>query len=113
MSLIHRPFRRVGVVNRGEAAVRFLHAARAWSRRRHEPLEIIALYTHPDRDAVFVRESDDAVLLGDAMVPGPDGALRSAYLDASRVLPLLVEAGCDSITSDRPDLLKQVLSQSL
>ncbi len=109
MSLIHRPFRRVGVVNRGEAAVRFLHAARAWSRRRHEPLEVVALYTHPDRDAVFVRESDDAVLLGDAMVPGPDGALRSAYLDASRVLPLLVEAGCDAVwpgwgfAAERPD----------
>lgn len=29
------------------------------------------------------------------------------------VMRQLVEAGCDSITSDRPDLLKQVLSQSL
>jgi acetyl/propionyl-CoA carboxylase alpha subunit len=109
MSLIHRPFRRVGVVNRGEAAVRFLRAARAWSRRRQEPLEVVALYTHPDREALFVREADSAVLLGDAMVPGPDGALRSAYLDAPRVLRLLVEAGCDAVwpgwgfVSERPD----------
>jgi acetyl/propionyl-CoA carboxylase alpha subunit/acetyl-CoA carboxylase carboxyltransferase component len=97
MSLIHRSFRRVGVVNRGEAAVRFLHAARAWSRRRGEPLEVVALYTHPDRDSLFVREADDAVLLGDALVPGPDGGLRSAYLDASRVLPLLIGRGCDAV----------------
>ena len=109
MSLIHRAFRRVGVVNRGEAAVRFIHAARAWSRRRHEPLEVVALYTHPDRDAVFVREADDAVLLGDALVAGPDGALRSAYLDAARVLPLLVGLGCDAVwpgwgfAAERPD----------
>lgn len=109
MSLIHRAFRRVGVVNRGEAAVRFLRAARAWSRRRREPLDVVALYTLPDRDALFVREADEAVLLGDAMTPGPDGALRSAYLDAPRVLRLLVEAGCDAVwpgwgfASERPD----------
>jgi acetyl/propionyl-CoA carboxylase alpha subunit len=71
MSLIHRPFRRVGVVNRGEAAVRFLRAARAWSKRHREPMEVVALYTHPDRDAIFVREADEAMLLGDALVPGP------------------------------------------
>ena len=47
MSLIHRPFRRVAIVNRGEAAVRFLRAARAWSKRRREPLEVVALYTLP------------------------------------------------------------------
>ncbi len=109
MSLIHRPFRRVGIVNRGEAAVRFLRAARAWSKRRREPLDVVALYTHPDRDAVFVREADDAVLLGDALVPGPNGGLRSAYLDVPRVLRLLVEAGCDAVwpgwgfVSERPD----------
>jgi acetyl/propionyl-CoA carboxylase alpha subunit/acetyl-CoA carboxylase carboxyltransferase component len=109
MSLLHRPFRRVGVVNRGEAAVRFLRAARAWSRGHREPLEVVALYTHPDRDAMFVREADDAILLGDALVPGLNGALRSAYLDVDRVVSLLVAAGCDAVwpgwgfLSERPD----------
>ncbi|MDO9021097.1 MAG: biotin carboxylase N-terminal domain-containing protein [Deltaproteobacteria bacterium] len=109
MSLLHRPFRRVGVVNRGEAAVRFLRAARAWSRCHREPMEVVALYTHPDRDAMFVREADDAVLLGDALVPGSTGALRSAYLDVPRVISLLVEARCDAVwpgwgfVSERPD----------
>jgi acetyl/propionyl-CoA carboxylase alpha subunit/acetyl-CoA carboxylase carboxyltransferase component len=109
MPLLHRPFRRVGVVNRGEAAVRFLRAARAWSRRHREPMEVVALYTHPDRDAMFVREADQAILLGDALVPGANGAMRSAYLDVSRVVSLLVEAGCDAVwpgwgfVSERPD----------
>jgi acetyl/propionyl-CoA carboxylase alpha subunit/acetyl-CoA carboxylase carboxyltransferase component len=108
MPLIHRPFRRVGIVNRGEAAVRFLRAARAWARRRREPLEVVALYTTPDRDAVFVREADEAVALGDALVAGPEG-LRSAYLDIPRVLRLLTAAGCDAVwpgwgfVSERPD----------
>jgi acetyl/propionyl-CoA carboxylase alpha subunit/acetyl-CoA carboxylase carboxyltransferase component len=109
MSLIHRPFRRVAVVNRGEAAVRFLRAARAWSKRRREPLEVVALYTLPDRDAVFVREADDAALLGEAMVPTPGGAPRSAYLDIPRVLRLVVGHNCDAVwpgwgfASERPD----------
>jgi acetyl/propionyl-CoA carboxylase alpha subunit/acetyl-CoA carboxylase carboxyltransferase component len=108
MPLIHRPFRRVGIVNRGEAAVRFLRAARAWARKRREPLEVVALYTTPDRDAVFVREADDAVFLGDALVSGPEG-LRSAYLDIARVVRLLSAAGCDAVwpgwgfVSERPD----------
>ena len=59
--LLHRPFRRVGVVNRGEAAVRFLRAARAWARCHREALEVVALYTHPDRDAMFVREAWGAI----------------------------------------------------
>src|SRR5580704_4766796 len=97
MSLLHRPFRRVGIVNRGEPAVRFLRTARAWAKRRREPIEVVALYTHPDRDALFVREADEAVALGEALVPGSGGGLRSAYLDIPRVLRLLVNAGCDAV----------------
>lgn len=109
MSLIHRPFRRVAIVNRGEAAVRFLRAARAWSKRRREPLEVVALFTTPDRDALFVREADAAIDLGEPLVAGANGAMRSAYLDVARVVSLLVAAGCDAVwpgwgfVSERPD----------
>ena len=108
MPLIHRPFHRVGIVNRGEAAVRFMRAARAWARRRREPLEVVALFTDAERDALFVREADDAVGLGPAMVAGPSGQ-QSAYLDIPRVLRLLTGAGCDAVwpgwgfLSERPE----------
>ena len=108
MPLIHRPFRRIGIVNRGEAAVRLIRAAHAWARRHREPLEVVALYTTPDRDAVFVRDADAAVPLGEPMVAAPDGQ-RSAYLDIPRVLRLLTAAGCDAVwpgwgfLSERPE----------
>ena len=68
-----RSFSRVAIVNRGEAALRFLHAALELNREG-ERLHTIALYTEPDRHALFVREADEAWDLGPAMVAGGDGA---------------------------------------
>jgi acetyl/propionyl-CoA carboxylase alpha subunit len=96
MPLLHRPFTRVGIVNRGEAAARFLRAARAWSKRHRQPLEVVALYTDPDRRARFVREADRAVSLGPALQPSASGALQSAYLDIPRVIDALRGADCDA-----------------
>ncbi len=53
-----RSFSRVGVVNRGEAALRFIHDARELNREG-ERLHAIALHTAPDRHALFVREADE------------------------------------------------------
>ena len=82
-----RSFSRVAVVNRGEAALRFINAALELNREG-ERLHTIALYTEPDRHALFVREADEAYDLGPASVEGPDGRRQVAYLD----LPLLGRA---------------------
>jgi acetyl/propionyl-CoA carboxylase alpha subunit/acetyl-CoA carboxylase carboxyltransferase component len=95
--MIVRPFRRVAVVNRGEAAVRFMRAAHTWQRARREPLDAVALYTHEDVDAPFVRMANAAICIGDALVPGEDGKLRSAYLDMERILDLVAAAGADAV----------------
>ncbi len=47
-------FQRVAIVNRGEAAMRFIHAAREFSQEQGVPLRTIALFTEPDRYAMFV-----------------------------------------------------------
>jgi hypothetical protein len=67
-----RSFSRVAIVNRGEAALRFIHAALELNREG-ERLRTIALYTEPDRHALFVREADEAWDLGPAVVEGADG----------------------------------------
>ncbi|MCA3141358.1 MAG: carboxyl transferase domain-containing protein [Betaproteobacteria bacterium] len=95
--MIVRPFHTVAVVNRGEAAVRFMRSARTWQRERREPLDVVALYTHADADAPFVRLATRAVCLGEALVPGTEGKPRSAYLDHARVLDLAVQAGADAV----------------
>jgi len=64
-------FQRVAVVNRGEAAMRFIHAARDFNQEYGTPLRTIALFTEPDRHSMFVREADEAVCLGPALVLDP------------------------------------------
>jgi len=90
-------FTRVGVVNRGEPAVRFLRALRDYNRERGTTLTSVALYTEPDRTAPFLRLADDAVALGPALNPGPNGGMVSAYTDHERVIAALISAGCDAV----------------
>ncbi|MGW4065130.1 ATP-binding protein [Amycolatopsis sp. NPDC004747] len=89
-------FHRVAIVNRGEAALRFLNAAAELAREGH-PLTTIALYTEPDRQTWFVREADEAVCLGPATTTDSGtGRRRQAYLDLERLEKALVEARAEA-----------------
>ena len=71
---MHPEFERVAIVNRGEAAMRFINAVREFNQERGTRIRTVALYTDPDRRAMFVREADEAVSLGPAtVVDGADG----------------------------------------
>ena len=59
-------FNRIAIVNRGESAMRLIHAARDLSAETGQPIETIALYTDVDRTATFVREADVTYDLGPA-----------------------------------------------
>src|SRR5579871_4030701 len=81
-----RPFRRLAIVNRGEAAMRAIRAVRELNWERDEPIRIIALHTEPDRHALFVRQSDERYCLGPATRPdGPAGYLDYAALERALV----------------------------
>ena len=70
-SAMSRPdfaFQRVAIVNRGEPAMRLINAVREWNAEGRPALRVIAVYTAADRHATFVREADEAVLIG----PGPE-----------------------------------------
>ncbi len=69
-------FSRIVILNRGEAAIRFMRAASTWSKTYDQPLETVALYTAPESAALFVRQAAHAVSLGDAMVKHPSGGMR-------------------------------------
>ena len=93
-------FQRIAIVNRGEPAMRLIHAVRELNREaRHDgaQLRTIALFTTPDRGAMFVREADEAVDLGAAtFVDERDGERKSSYLDYARLEQALVAARADA-----------------
>ncbi len=81
-------FARIAVVNRGEAAMRLIHAVRDLNAQNRigEPTRVIALYTEAERDAMFVRESDEAYCLGPASArPYLDHDVLETALLATRV----------------------------
>src|ERR1019366_4590069 len=86
----------IAIVNRGEAAMRLIHAVQELNREQESPIAAIALFTEPDRYSMYVRHADDAVSLGPAMFVDGDGQTKSAYLDYERLERALVEARADA-----------------
>ena len=91
-------FQRVAIINRGEAAMRFIHAAREFNQVYGTSLRTIALFTEPDRHAMFVHQADEAVCIGPALVPDPNTQqLRSSYVDYERLERALVAARAEAV----------------
>ncbi len=95
---MEQEFQRVAIVNRGEAAMRFIHAARDFNQEHSTSLRTIALFTEPDRRNMFVREADEAVFLGPAQVLDPNTQqLKSSYVDYGRLERALAAARADAV----------------
>ncbi|WP_267489536.1 ATP-binding protein [Enemella evansiae] len=92
------PITRLAIVNRGEAAMRLIHAVRDLNARRclsgeqsegNEPVRTIALHTDVDAGSAFVREADEAYALGPASA--------RPYLDLAVLERALVETEADAV----------------
>ncbi|MER5704985.1 carboxyl transferase domain-containing protein [Micromonospora sp. NPDC002296] len=81
-------FSRVAIVNRGEAAMRLIHAVRDIAAETGTRIETVALHTDVDRAATFVREADLSYDLGPASA--------RPYLDLKVLERALVETGADA-----------------
>ncbi len=81
-------FSRIAVVNRGESAMRLIHAVRELNATGGEQIETVALYTDAERTAMFVREADHAYPLGPASA--------RPYLDLAVLERALRESGADA-----------------
>ncbi len=86
-------FSRLAIVNRGEPAMRLIHAVRELNEQREQPIRLIALYTEGERDAMFVRHADEAASLGPAI--RGDGE-RSGYLDHAALERALIQTRADA-----------------
>ena len=81
-------FSRVAIINRGEAAMRLIHAVGELNAGGGPPIETVALYTDTDAMATFVREADSARCLGPASA--------RPYLDLAVLERALVQSGADA-----------------
>jgi acetyl/propionyl-CoA carboxylase alpha subunit/acetyl-CoA carboxylase carboxyltransferase component len=80
VSGVERDFQRIAIVNRGEAAMRLIHAVRELNGEHGTAMRTIALVTEPDRRAMFAREADEVYDLGAAACDGPRGR-HATYVD--------------------------------
>ncbi len=97
---------RVAIVNRGEAAMRLVHAARDLDGE----VVTVALHTRAERRAAFVRAADEAVCFDDlAVVP----AAGNPYLDLDVLGAALVAARADAawvgwgFVAERPEFAER------
>ena len=91
-------FQRIAIVNRGEAAMRFIHAAREFNQEYGTSFRTIALFTEPERRAMFVREADDAISLGPPQaLDSRTGKLTSSYVHYDRLQHALQTAHAEAV----------------
>ncbi len=82
-------FHRVAVVNRGEAAMRFINAAREFRTGSDRALHTIALYTAAEPKAMFVRESDESFEIA--------SSATNPYLDYGELERALRATGAEAV----------------
>jgi acetyl/propionyl-CoA carboxylase alpha subunit/acetyl-CoA carboxylase carboxyltransferase component len=80
--------KRIAIVNRGEAAMRLIHAVRELNAQGEAQIETVALYTDGERSAMFVREADSSYALGPAE--------NRPYLDLAVLEGALTQTGSDA-----------------
>jgi acetyl/propionyl-CoA carboxylase alpha subunit/acetyl-CoA carboxylase carboxyltransferase component len=85
---------RIGIVNRGEPAIRFLRAVREYNEAHGTAVTTVAFHLDEEADALFAREADEAVPF--RTVPGATQA-GTVYLDHEVLLAGLERTGCDGV----------------
>jgi acetyl/propionyl-CoA carboxylase alpha subunit/acetyl-CoA carboxylase carboxyltransferase component len=85
---VNQVFKRIAIVNRGEAAMRLIHAVREINAASVEQIETVALYTDAEKSAKFARQADVTYGLGPAS--------KRPYLDHAVLERALRETGADA-----------------
>src|SRR4051795_1596402 len=82
-------FRRIAIVNRGESAMRLLHAVRELNAAGGDYVQTVALHTTGEATAMFVREADLSYDLGPAA--------NRPYVDLAVLERALLDTGADAV----------------
>ena len=86
---------RIAIVNRGEAALRFIRAVKEYNDLHGTSMSTIAMYTDVEETALFVNMADDEIRL--SSLHGFPGKQKSPYLDHDLMIEALDAAKADGI----------------
>ena len=79
-----KAFRKILIANRGEIALRIMRTARRLG------YGVVAVYSDADRDALHVREADEAVRIGEALP-------AQSYLNIGAIIAAAKSSGADAV----------------
>ncbi len=77
-------FKRLLITNRGEIAVRIMRTAKEMG------ITTIAVYSEADRNAMHVRQADEAYAL-------PGNSVRESYLNTEKILEVVKASGAEAV----------------
>src|SRR5437588_6287583 len=83
-SMKRTPFFKILIANRGEIALRVMRSARRLG------LGVVAVYSDADRDALHVRQADQAVRIGEALP-------AQSYLNIPAIIEAARASGADAV----------------
>src|SRR6476660_217344 len=83
-SMKRTPFHKIVIANRGEIARRIMRTA------RRTGYGVVAVYSDADRDALHVREADEAVRIGEALP-------AQSYLNIGAIIAAAKASGADAV----------------
>jgi geranyl-CoA carboxylase alpha subunit len=83
-SMKRKPFRNILIANRGEIALRIMRTARRLG------YGVVAVYSDADRDALHVRNADQAIRIGEALP-------AQSYLNVDAILAAAKASGADAV----------------
>jgi len=86
---------KIGILNRGEAALRFIRAVKEYNQQNGTALETVAFYIDKEEYAPFVKQADNSLPLSG--VEGFPGKQQSPYLDHELMLQALKDSDCQAI----------------
>ena len=86
---------RVGIINRGEAAVRFIRAIKEYNLLYGQEIETVAFYIDSEKDALFAQEADFSIAFSE--LPGFQSLKSSPYMSIDFLIQALKEYQCQSI----------------
>ncbi|MFW5994807.1 MAG: acetyl/propionyl/methylcrotonyl-CoA carboxylase subunit alpha [Spirochaetia bacterium] len=85
----------IGIVNRGEAAMRFIRAVKEYNSEYHTSLHTVAFFVDEESEALFTKEADYAVPF--SAFERVNTSVGTPYLDHGIIIHALKSQNCDAV----------------